>query len=400
MTFECIKCLNVDEFDEKLKQEITIDEKGICSQCREWEAHQKQFDQMKIDAKRKIENIFTKVKQEKNEYDAIIWLSGGKDSIAAMLLAKEKFKLNVLAYTSDRGYMHPIARENIKDVTDKLGIDHVYFKVPRSLTDKVFNFGLKVLNKNGFGCEICGGMLHCPIAYNIQDKFGIPIAINGSDIWEVQLSYMHNVLVSPPVEKNHFLYHAPHMEKFRPTYELRTGLMKNILRKLAPKITRKELMKEFKDLLNEIKKRYRPHVENKLTSSYNISLTALMFNKKSEIISFIEKNGWKRPTLPTGEVITTDCAFGSLVNSICSHHVKRRLWSYRIRSGYITKEKAKKEINNNSVNEEWIIKTLNYMNLNKLENCLKDGWNNSDFSSYYDLELISRVNKIMNKKEI
>ena len=59
------------------------------------------------------------------DYDAIVCYSGGKDSTYTLMLAKQKYGLNVLAFTLNNGFISSTAFENIHLIVEKFGIDHI-----------------------------------------------------------------------------------------------------------------------------------------------------------------------------------------------------------------------------------------------------------------------------------
>ena len=67
-----------------------------------------------------MENLFTKRKGK--EYDCILGLSGGLDSTYLLYLAVKEWGVRPFVFHIDAGWNLPIAVENIKMITDKLGI--------------------------------------------------------------------------------------------------------------------------------------------------------------------------------------------------------------------------------------------------------------------------------------
>lgn len=58
----------------------------------------------------------------------VVQFSGGKDSLAALILTVEKFGKGVIAVFCDTGWEHPLTYEHIQYVTDRLGIRLVILK--------------------------------------------------------------------------------------------------------------------------------------------------------------------------------------------------------------------------------------------------------------------------------
>jgi len=106
--------------------EISFDERGICSHCRNFEEnirkdwHPDDQEQLRIIA----ESI--KAEGEGREYDSIMGLSGGVDSSYLAYQAK-RLGLRPLAVHVDAGWNSEIAVKNIENLVKKLGFDlHTY----------------------------------------------------------------------------------------------------------------------------------------------------------------------------------------------------------------------------------------------------------------------------------
>ena len=114
----CMKCVLAESFPG-----IRFNEDGICSYCSRF----KGTDSLKKQ-KKKFRQKFNKILNEtagRSSYDALMAYSGGKDSTYILKLLKEDFDLRILAITFDHGFVSPMALENIRNITDKLDIDHM-----------------------------------------------------------------------------------------------------------------------------------------------------------------------------------------------------------------------------------------------------------------------------------
>jgi len=124
--------------------------------------------------------IFREAKSKKRTYDALVPLSGGKDSTYVLYLAKKVYGLNVLTYTYDNGFLTDVALKNIKSSTKKLGVDHVFFKPDWSVLQKLYRATL--LNA-GDMCSVCSLGLVCSRVKMAAD-WHIPLILLGSSITE------------------------------------------------------------------------------------------------------------------------------------------------------------------------------------------------------------------------
>jgi 3'-phosphoadenosine 5'-phosphosulfate sulfotransferase (PAPS reductase)/FAD synthetase len=127
----CLKCVLPETFPT-----INFDGNGICNYCRSYKGEKHQ-EELKNEYREKFAKLAGEYKG-KSDYDVLMAYSGGKDSTYTLDIFKNRFKLRVLALTFDNGFVSPHAMENMKVVTDRLGIDHVIFKPGFDLLRKVF----------------------------------------------------------------------------------------------------------------------------------------------------------------------------------------------------------------------------------------------------------------------
>ncbi len=396
MASECKRCLNVETFDTLLQKPIRITTDGTCNQCIEWEKSSKEFLKFRREAKEQLPKIFEKVKKENYEYDALVSLSGGKDSSAALILAREKYDLNVLAFTTDKGNFYDGVKENINRLTDQLGVDHIFIRAPTLLLNRLFRFGISTLSTGGIQCKLCGGLVHVPMLSRFLMNYNIPIVITGLDLWEIQAGFnieksRNTKLVNP------FLYTLPSLKKRWNQYQGTIDDCLNLLQRFSRKEEFLLLKVELMGLANELFFRYGLNSEeikafnNK--NFYDIGLTAIEISSKQDQLQLLEGYGWQPPKdLFTGELVGTDCKIGGLVNAITTYNQKRKMWSYRIRSGLVQKASAIEEILKEKPNIERICKTLKQLGMKQLENRLIRGWENEKFKALYNLELIKKIN--------
>jgi len=400
MNVECQRCLNVNSFDTLLQKPIRISSNGSCNQCIEWEKTFPDLENYRINAQKQLSKIFKKIKQEKHQYDALVSLSGGKDSSAALILAKEKYNLNILAFTTDKGNFYDGVKENMNQLTDRLGIDHVLIRTPKPLLNRLFRFGITTLSTGGIQCKICGGLVHLPILNKFLLNNEIPIIITGLDLWEIQVGTIFEKnkcknLVNP------FLYTFPTQRERWNKYNMVIGDCLDLLKRFSEEEKYLELKKELIQISNELISRYglsSTQIEefNKM-EFYDIGLTGIEITSKKQQLQLLDRYGWTPPKdLFTGEIIGTDCKIGGVINAITSFKQKRKMWSYRIRSGLVTKEEALNEINRKKPNIDKVTDTVKEIGLKSLENHLTLGWQNHIYKELYNLEVIKKIEERLN----
>lgn len=106
----CTRCI-MDTTD----PDITFDEKGVCSNCRQYDKEVALYGYQKGKSGKQLKQLVRQMKKDGRgkEYDCILGISGGVDS-AYMAYAASKLGLRVLAVHIDAGWNTDIAVENIK----------------------------------------------------------------------------------------------------------------------------------------------------------------------------------------------------------------------------------------------------------------------------------------------
>ena len=108
-------------------------------------------------------------------YNALVALSGGKDSTMALYIAVKQLGLKPLAVFIDNGFCVEAMYSNVKNATDSLGVDLLVFK-PR-LIKNLFRHLLKAGSRVYF-CRICNGLIDYYIRA-IALQHGIRLLISG-----------------------------------------------------------------------------------------------------------------------------------------------------------------------------------------------------------------------------
>lgn len=118
--YQICKCCVMDTSDE----DIRFDSNGVCMRCNEYKeriepewnhgkGHEKELQELIADIKKSGAG---------NKYDCILGLSGGIDSTYMLHLAVKEWGLRPFVFHIDAGWNLPVAEENIRKVTEKLGV--------------------------------------------------------------------------------------------------------------------------------------------------------------------------------------------------------------------------------------------------------------------------------------
>ena len=149
-------------------KEVMIQENGVCNQCTDFVPFQN------TDSKELL-NYFEKIKSQKNKYDALVPLSGGKDSTYVLYLAKQKYDLNILCYTLDNGFMSQMAKDNIERAIKKAGVDHVWYRHEEEVLRKMYR---TALIHSGEICGVCGMAIERSML-KVSKDHNIPLILLG-----------------------------------------------------------------------------------------------------------------------------------------------------------------------------------------------------------------------------
>ena len=119
--YQVCKCCVMDTTDEN----IVFDSNGICMRCNEYkERIEPEWNQGRgheEELKKLLDDI--KKSGEGKEYDCILGLSGGLDSSYMLHLAVKEWGLRPFVFHIDAGWNLPVVEDNIKKLTDKLGLE-------------------------------------------------------------------------------------------------------------------------------------------------------------------------------------------------------------------------------------------------------------------------------------
>jgi predicted PP-loop superfamily ATPase len=167
----CSQCILPETFPG-----VSFNAEGLCSQCQQFVKKKDRLADSKREYEQKFLDLMSQVASRPDSkaggsaghraYDVLMAYSGGKDSTYTMSLLRNKYKLRILAMSLDNGFVSPAAMTNIKNVTDSLGVDHVFFKPRWDLLKKVFSaaadremYSKKTLERASTICTSCIGLV-------------------------------------------------------------------------------------------------------------------------------------------------------------------------------------------------------------------------------------------------
>ena len=172
MDKRCTKCILPAGFPG-----ITFDEEGVCNYCNRYEQLWGEWirsEELQAKSEEKLQQIFKWAKSKKKKYDALVAISGGKDSSYTLHLCTKVYGLKVLAFTNNHGFRTDFAEDNAEKIVKKLGVDHVRTEEPLMV-----DLARHIFLKTGHFCSPCElGTFYSN--YMIAEKYDIPLIVWGS----------------------------------------------------------------------------------------------------------------------------------------------------------------------------------------------------------------------------
>ena len=185
MYLMCKKCL----LHTKIPN-VTLNEEGLCNACA---IHEKsESDYAKRFASKKFLDLIHQLNKTSMKYNAIVMLSGGKDSMFLLDLAKNEYHLKVLAVSVFHPLMNETARENVETICAEREVDLVSIVVDEEEYKKIMHHG--IVNRSAyqldefFGCYLCSNIFRWMIIQKAME-YKIPLVLDGSDKSQTEEPY-------------------------------------------------------------------------------------------------------------------------------------------------------------------------------------------------------------------
>ncbi len=316
----CTRCLLNDNIPS-----VRINNSGLCNYCTA--STKMPINQETPD--KEFAELLDKYKNRK--YQVIMAFSGGKDSTYTLKLIKEKYNASILAVTYNNGFISESSLQNIKAVTDYLGIDSLIVKYPAKKLLKAFKFveDGKIfprvsLERASSICNLCIMLIKNMTYYEaiIRD---IPIICFGWTPGQVE--------TAKPLLK--LDYHTV----LRVFENIRNNIVSELGTEYDKYFLNSEFMKENEDRIPYL---YYPFVKN----TYN----------EAAIIEEIKQIGWEFPENTDGN--SSNCLLNSYANQChmdqFGYHPYAFEISNMVRVGYMTREEGAeklKKVKNDSTYE-------------------------------------------------
>ncbi|MBW2029647.1 MAG: N-acetyl sugar amidotransferase [Deltaproteobacteria bacterium] len=169
----CVRCC-MPETNEGEK----FDELGICQACQ---ASEEKMHINWVEREQRLREILEYYKSRSGDnYDCIVPISGGKDSCFQLHIVKRVYGMKPLAVTFSHNWFSEEGNYNLRNILEKLNIDHLMFTPNRELVNRLAKESLYKIGDVCWHCHAGVGAFPLQVAV----KFNIPLIIWGESIAE------------------------------------------------------------------------------------------------------------------------------------------------------------------------------------------------------------------------
>lgn len=157
-----------------------LDPSGLCRPCREYRPQDAQaIEALRQARERDLEQALQDCRG-RGDYDCLVPLSGGKDSVYLVHKLKVDYGLKVLAHTTDID-IGEVAWANIRRAVDKLDVEHVTYHPPMEFYRRLFRW--LMMNQEARGAVHTISYVYAPLfegnALRLAMEKNIPLVLAG-----------------------------------------------------------------------------------------------------------------------------------------------------------------------------------------------------------------------------
>ncbi|MBU0519523.1 ATPase [bacterium] len=160
---------------------ITLDDRGVCNQCRTHHA-------IHYHGEAKLIQILDACRDRDKTYDCMVNISGGRDSTYTLLSLVKDHHLRVLAVNYANPFTDPQAIKNIQNTIRILGVDFVQFSLKKKLHENILRNNILTWFKNPSPAMVPAICIGCKIIWpkmlKIARQKRIRCIVNGGNPFE------------------------------------------------------------------------------------------------------------------------------------------------------------------------------------------------------------------------
>jgi len=157
---------------------LTFDELGICQACQ---SSEQKIHINWVERERVLRMLLENAKARAgNNYDCIVPISGGKDSVYQLHILVKVYGMKPLAVTFSHNWYSETGWYNLQNALHEFNVDHIMFTPNRDLVNRIANRSLGAIGDACWHCH--SGVGAFPLQAAV--RFNIPLLIWGESIAE------------------------------------------------------------------------------------------------------------------------------------------------------------------------------------------------------------------------
>jgi hypothetical protein len=133
---------------------VALDRHDVCNYCDYWDKHKEMYSDFSR-LRPLFVNRIAKIRG-RYPYDALAGLSGGKDSTYVLYKLIKDYDLKVLAVTVDNGFLSDYAKNNVRKIVRKLGVDHSFIHPDWEVHRSFYKAALEAFADPCVACAMAG----------------------------------------------------------------------------------------------------------------------------------------------------------------------------------------------------------------------------------------------------
>ena len=168
----CTRCAMPETYPD-----VVFDDDGVCNLCRFYDENWAEWmasPELQKRSEAKLRSIFSAAQRKGKPYDALIGISGGKDSSYMLYLLREVYDLKVMTFTKDGGFLAEDAKRRIDELVRVFDVPHIY--VNDALAPELSGAFMKQTGNFCAPCELSTFNLSAIVAR----EYDIPLLVIGS----------------------------------------------------------------------------------------------------------------------------------------------------------------------------------------------------------------------------
>lgn len=165
---------------------LTLDEEGVCSSCRTFEAFERLTPDFWAERKKRFERVLEETLRNRNgNYDVLVPVSGGKDSYYQTHVICKEYGLKPLLVTYHGNNYLPVADYNRDRMRQVFNADHIVVGPSVEVLRKLNRLCFRKMGDMNWHAHC--GIFTVPIQMAV--KFDIPLIIWGEIAWDISGMY-------------------------------------------------------------------------------------------------------------------------------------------------------------------------------------------------------------------